>query len=125
MKSRCEGVNPEKVLSGKGRWDTTIRRQQCVTRHGKCDATTRGPGLIESDDNEQAVTMEILMWREGSRSVVPSRSNEEQGASIRKSERSVVPVKPGNSGGGKGPRYWDSESTANMPRHCADCAHDH
>jgi hypothetical protein len=125
MRNRCEGVNPEKVRRGGGRWYTCARRQQCDTRLGERGVSTRGPGLIESGDKEQAVTMEILMGCEGARSPASSRSNKERDASIRKSERSIVPMKPGNAGGGKGPRYRDSELTGNMPRHCADYAHEH
>ena len=125
MKNRREGANPEKERSGTGRRLTLARRQQCATRLGERDASTRGSGLIESDVNEHAVTMEILVRCEGKHSLAPSLSNEEQGASIRKSERPIRAVKSGNADRAKGPRYWDSESIENMPRHRADYAHDH
>ena len=125
MVSRREGADPENAYFGTGRWFGWTSRQQCGVRVGEHAASTRGFGLIESDDNERAVTMEIPMQREGARSFVPSLISEERSASVGKSERSVVPVKPGNAGGGKGPRYWESESMVNMPRHRADCAHDH
>lgn len=125
MINRREGVNPEKEYSGMGRRLTLTRRQQCATRSGECGASTRDSGLIESEDHEQAVTMEIPRRREGARSVVPSLNREEQGVSIGKSERPIRAEKPGNAGGAKGPRYGDSELMANMPRHCADSVHDH
>ena len=117
MKNRREGADPEKAHRGVGRVVLRTRRQQCAARLGKRDTSTRGLGLTESDDNEHVVTMEILVRREGSRSLDPSPNNKERGASIRKSERPIGAEKSGNADGAKGPRYWDSESIANMPRH--------
>jgi hypothetical protein len=125
MTNRRKGANPEKERSGTGRMLTLARRQQCATRPGKRDASTRGSGLIESDDNEHAVTMEIRMRCTGKHSLVSSLNNKERGASIRKSERPIRAEKSGNADRAKGPRYWDSEPMVNMPRHRADYAHDH
>lgn len=124
MMSRREGANPEKARRGGGRWYTTTSRRQCGMRVGKHVASTRGSGLIESEVNEHAVTMEIPAWCDGVRSLASSLNSEKRSESVGKSERSVVPAKPGNAGGGKGPRYWDSEWIVNMPRHRADCVHD-
>jgi hypothetical protein len=125
MKSRSKGADPEKAHPGMGRVVLLTRRQQYAAHFGKRDTSTRGLGLIESGDNEHAVTMEILMRCEGRHSPAPSLSNEGRDISIRKSERPIRAEKSGNADGAKGPRYWDSESMANMPRHRADSVHDH
>lgn len=125
MKNRRKGADPEKAHRGTGRVVLLTRRQQCGARTGERGTSTRGFGLIESDDNEHVVTMEILMRCEGWHSPAPSPNNEEWGVNIRKSEWPVRAEKSGNADGAKGPRYWDSESMANMPRHRADSVHDH
>ena len=62
---------------------------------------------------------------EGSVQLPTSLNSEEEVRAARKSESPIVAAKSGNSDGAKGRQYWDSESTANMPRHRADYAHDH
>jgi len=104
MKNRRKGSSSEKVHIGGGRWRLVVRRQQCSTHLGERGVSTRGFNLIESTDNELAVTSEILKWREGARSRVPSLITEEHGVSFRKSERSIRAEKSGNADGAKGPR---------------------
>jgi hypothetical protein len=62
---------------------------------------------------------------DGAAQLLTSLNSEEEAVTVRKSESPIVAVKSGNADGAKGRQYWDSESTANMPRHRADSAHDH
>jgi hypothetical protein len=62
---------------------------------------------------------------EGGAQLPTSLKSEEGARTVRKSESPIVAMKSGNADGAKGWQYWDSESTANMPRHRADSVHDH
>jgi hypothetical protein len=61
---------------------------------------------------------------EGVAQLPTSLNSEEEAKSVGKSEPPIVAMKSGNADGAKGRQYWDSESTANMPRHRADSAYD-
>lgn len=57
------------------------------------------------DKGDGQATREIRL---GGRSGGQPEARESQAGSGRKSERSIVPVKPGNAGGGKGPHFQTS-----------------
>jgi hypothetical protein len=122
MKNRSKGADPEKAHRGTGRVVLLTRRQQCAARSGKRDTSTRGLGLIESEDNEHAVTMEILMRYEGRHSLAPSPNNEEWGVSIRKSEWPIRAEKSGNADGAMGPRYGIASRWQHAPTPSGLCA---
>ncbi len=125
MKYRREGCSPEKA---------TMERADGVQMSAGHGAAGEKASLLHSPGVSGLTELGMRMYgnhgdpggsAEGVAQPLTSLNSEEEVESVGKSEPSVVATKSGNSDGAKGRQYWDSESTANMPRHRADSVHDH
>ena len=125
MKYRREGCSPEK-----NQWKEpmALKCPQATVQQAKRRACRTHPGsqaspspTVRTYGNHGDPGGSV----EGAAQSLTSLNSEEEAVSAGKSESPVVAVKSGNADGAKGGQYWDNESTANMPRHRADSAHDH